>query len=296
MRAARRASRCDPRRRRSSKPLGTACERRSRSAPPPPGASPSSAISAPIPRRGAVAALVKSWKPDFVITAGDNNYPRGEAATIDANIGKYYAEFIGNYTGEFGPGSATNRFWPSLGQPRLGHTVLAPYLDYFTLPGNGRYYDVDRGLVHLYAIDSDLHEPDGTTPTSTQANGSRSASPRRRLASTSSYFHPAPDSTGEHGSTEGMRWPMAVGRRGGDHRARSRLRAIQRRRHPLLRQRARRGPEVRLSSPQGPRTQVRFNDGYGAMLVKATPADITYEFFSTDGTRLDAITVPANCK
>src|SRR5207237_99995 len=49
---------------------------------------------------GAVAALVKSWKPDAVITLGDDNYPQGAAATIDANIGKYYGDFIGSYKGK----------------------------------------------------------------------------------------------------------------------------------------------------------------------------------------------------
>jgi hypothetical protein len=40
-----------------------------------------------------VANLVKSWGPSFIITVGDNNYPKGAASTIDANIGKYYYEF-----------------------------------------------------------------------------------------------------------------------------------------------------------------------------------------------------------
>src|SRR5688500_4354858 len=47
----------------------------------------------------AVANLVKSWNPEFIITLGDNNYPDGEAATIDANIGKYYREYIYPYRG-----------------------------------------------------------------------------------------------------------------------------------------------------------------------------------------------------
>src|SRR3972149_6817631 len=41
-----------------------------------------------------VAALVKSWSPDFIITTGDNNYLYGESSTIDRNIGKYYHEYI----------------------------------------------------------------------------------------------------------------------------------------------------------------------------------------------------------
>ena len=40
-----------------------------------------------------VANLVKSWNPDFIITTGDNNYPDGEASTIDNNIGRFYAQY-----------------------------------------------------------------------------------------------------------------------------------------------------------------------------------------------------------
>src|SRR5687768_12886655 len=46
-----------------------------------------------------VANLIKSWNPEFIITLGDNNYPDGEAATIDASIGKYFHEFIYPYRG-----------------------------------------------------------------------------------------------------------------------------------------------------------------------------------------------------
>src|SRR5882724_11291597 len=62
-----------------------------------------------------VANLVKSWNPDFVITVGDNNYPDGTASSIDANIGQYYHSFIFPYTGTYGDGATTNRFFPCLG-------------------------------------------------------------------------------------------------------------------------------------------------------------------------------------
>src|SRR6185436_3081381 len=116
-----------------------------------------------------VADLVHSWKPDQVITLGDNNYQSGAASTIDANIGKYYHDFIGAYQGSYGAGSATNRFWPSPGNHDWVAPNLKPYTDYFTLPNNERYYDLDLGLVHLYAMDSDEHEPDGASATSKQA-------------------------------------------------------------------------------------------------------------------------------
>ena len=66
-----------------------------------------------------VAALVKSWDPDFIITLGDNNYPDGAADTIDENIGQYYHEYIYPYAGEYGEGSDINRFFPIYLQ-RLG--------------------------------------------------------------------------------------------------------------------------------------------------------------------------------
>jgi len=61
-----------------------------------------------------VANLVKSWKPDFVITTGDDNYDYGEDSTIDRNIGQYYSEFISPYIGKFGKGDTVNRFFPTL--------------------------------------------------------------------------------------------------------------------------------------------------------------------------------------
>ena len=66
--------------------------------------------------------MVTGWNPDFVITLGDNNYPKGEAATIDANIGQHYGHFIGDYRGAYGPGQPRNRFWPSPGN----HDWVAP--------------------------------------------------------------------------------------------------------------------------------------------------------------------------
>src|SRR4051812_43971265 len=58
----------------------------------------------------AVADMVKGWQPDFIVTVGDNNYPLGLAETIDDNIGQYYHDYIGNYTGKYGESSKENRF------------------------------------------------------------------------------------------------------------------------------------------------------------------------------------------
>ena len=59
----------------------------------------------------AVANLVKSWNPDFIITVGDDNYDNGDASTIDKNIGKYYHDYIKPYLGTYRNGSTDiNRF------------------------------------------------------------------------------------------------------------------------------------------------------------------------------------------
>ncbi len=156
-----------------------------------------------------VSNLVRGWNPDLVITTGDNNYEYGEAATIDQNIGQYYHTFIYPYTGSYGAGDSISQFFPSLGNHDWIQAGAVPYLDYFALPGNERYYEFVRGPVHFFAIDSDPHEPDGNTKTSAQAiwlqdKLSQSVSPWNIV-----YFHHAPYSSGtRHGSSTSMQWPF----------------------------------------------------------------------------------------
>jgi hypothetical protein len=159
---------------------------------------------------GDVANLVKGWSPAFVVTTGDNNYDLGAASTIDANIGQYYASFISPYAGAYGPGASENAFFPALGNHDWNTAGAQPYLDYFALPGNERYYEVARGPVHLFVVDSDPHEPDGTSSTSTQAVWLK----ERLAASTARwklvFMHHPPYSSGPHGSSLGMRWPFGT--------------------------------------------------------------------------------------
>lgn len=158
----------------------------------------------------AVAGLVASWAPDFVVSAGDNNYPDGRAETIDTNIGQYYSQFIAPYSGQFGPGAAENRFWPVLGNHDWVVGYPEPYLTYFSLPGNGRYYSLQRGPVGLFAVDSMPGEPDGWHGDSLQAAWLQA----ELAASTARWkvvvFHHAPFSSGHHGSADWMRWPFAA--------------------------------------------------------------------------------------
>ena len=160
------------------------------------------------PEERDVAQLVDSWKPDFVATVGDNNYPDGAADTIDKNIGRFYHSYIFPYKGSYGAGASTNRFFPIPGHRDWDNAALQPYLDYFTLPGNERYYDVVWGPVHLFMLDTDEREPDGATATSTQGRWlqnslARSAAPWKLV-----FAHHAPYTSHRVPATLRMRWPF----------------------------------------------------------------------------------------
>ncbi|MBV7416830.1 metallophosphoesterase, partial [Aeromonas sp. sif2433] len=113
----------------------------------------------------AVAALIRSWNADFVLTVGDNVYG---PQLIDNAIGQQYHDYIGNYQGSYGSGSAINRFFPTIGNHEYNDGNLSNYLNYFTLPDNERYYDFQIGPVHFFALNSNKQDPDGRSATSVQ--------------------------------------------------------------------------------------------------------------------------------
>jgi hypothetical protein len=157
----------------------------------------------------AVASLVKRWNPDFVLTLGDNNYPSGAAATLDVNIGQFYHEFIAPYLGAYGSGAESNRFFPCLGNHDWVENGQ-PSLDYFTLPGNERYYRYRASPdLEWFAVNSNP-DPDGTAPTSVQGvwlrNALTNSSARWKIV----YFHHPPYSAvAGAGGNSFMRWPFA---------------------------------------------------------------------------------------
>ncbi len=238
-----------------------------------------------------VAALVKRWNPDFIITTGDNNYPRGAAETIDRNIGQYYREFIYPYQGRYGAGAATNRFFPVLGNHDWATPGAKPYLEYFTLPGNERYYDFVWGPVHLFAVDSDDREPDGITRDSKQA-----AWLRDRLAASTSpwklvYMHHPPFSSGLHGSTAALQWPYAewgatAVLAGHDHT----YERILRDGFPYF-VNGLGGNGIYRFKTVVPGSQVRYNADFGAMLVEASHDAITFQFISRKGVIIDTYSI-----
>ena len=240
-----------------------------------------------------VANLIKGWGPDFIITTGDNNYPNGASATIDENIGQYYHEYIYPYNGRYGSGATYNRFFPSLGNHDYITLGAEPYFEYFTLPGNERYYDFTWGPLHLFAINSDPNEPDGVGRSSSQAAWLRERMALSTLPWKIVYMHHAPYSSGYHGSTDWSRWPYkewgaSAVLAGHDHTY-ERLIVDD---LPYFVNGLGGGPRYTFSGVY-PGSQERFSDEYGAMLVTATYTELTFSFYTRHGDCIDIYTLTA---
>ncbi|MCO6450090.1 MAG: metallophosphoesterase [Caldilineales bacterium] len=248
------------------------------------------------PAEAGVAELVDSWQVDFIVTVGDNNYPNGGADTIDDNIGRYYQSYIYPYQGDYGPGAVENRFFPALGNHDWRDPTLQPYLDYFTLPGNERYYDLVRGPVHLFILDSDPHEPDGRTVDSVQAAWLQS-----RLAESTSPWqlvfmhHPPYASSLTRDNDEEVAWPFTAWGAdavfAGHHHFYERLQhdGIPYFVNGLGGRAGVVNPIYRFGLPAAG-SQVRYNQDYGAMLVTADDSCVNYSFYNRNGELIDSLT------
>jgi tartrate-resistant acid phosphatase type 5 len=239
-----------------------------------------------------VSLLVKSWKVDFILTTGDNNYMTGAASTIDANIGQYYADYIVPYLGSLpaAPGTS-NRFFPTLGNHDWETAGAKPYLDYFTLPGNERYYDLVRYPVHVFALDSDSHEPDGVSSTSPQANWLQDRLAASTLPFRIVVLHHAPFSSGPNGSTAALQWPYrswgaSAVLAGHDHTyERIVVDGL-----PYVVNGAG-GYELYAFGPPVAGSVARFNADFGAMLVEADRNRAVFTFSTRSGAIVDSFTV-----
>lgn len=247
------------------------------------------------PAERSVADMVHSWYPDFVITTGDNNYPTGEASTIVQNIGDYYCTFIHNPDAPANQrcdsGLSTNRFYPSPGNHDWASQKsppLVPYQDYFTLPGNERYYETRWGSVQLFAVDSDASEPDGIRFDSTQGNWLRT----QLAASTAPwklvYMHHPPYSSGSHGSQKTLQWDYqkwgaSAVLAGHDHT----YERIIRNGFPYFVNGLGGNPYRYEFGPPIQGSAARYNEDWGAMYVEATSWYIYFAFVNVGGTYYD---------
>jgi len=238
-----------------------------------------------------VSTLIHSWNPDLIVTSGDNNYPAGAGTTIDGNIGKYYRDFIFPYIGSYGAGGAINRFFPAIGNHDMDTNFGQPYLDYFTLPGNERYYDFVYGPVHFFILNSDPREPDGVTSTSIQAQWLQSKLQTSAAPWQVVVFHHAPYTSGMHGSTTNLRWPFKQW--GVDA-------VINGHDHTYERLMVDNLPffvnGLGGNSAYGfvnilPESVVRYNASPGAMLVEGDSSQLTFRFISKAGEQIDVLSI-----
>ncbi len=157
----------------------------------------------------AVADLVKSWQPDFILTTGDNNYQTGDYSTLHQNIGQYYCDYIYNYDAPpeyqcLGRAfeDKVNRFFPSPGNhDGAGALDLEPYLNYFTLPGKESYYSFTWGNAVFFSINSLASSDLETQRLWLEAELAKTGDKFKIV-----YFHYPPYSPGSHGDSEQMQW------------------------------------------------------------------------------------------
>jgi hypothetical protein len=100
---------------------------------------------------GAVASLIESWHPDFVLTVGDNAYPLGSPGLLDRDI--------------FGPYEAVMRrsaWFPALGNHDVKANGGKPELDAFHSLGNERWYRFTWGNAAVVVLDSNVSVAPGS--------------------------------------------------------------------------------------------------------------------------------------
>ena len=257
----------------------------------------------------AVAKLVASWDPAFIVAVGDDYYsPAGGTGTgrYDESTGAYYCRWLKDVTttGQRCPSgqAPVNAFFPAMGNHDYSDATPAPqsYLTYFRLPGAGipnssgneRYYDFVEGPVHFFVLNSNPEEPDGTSSTSRQAQWLKT-----HLAASASAWnivydhHPPYSSDTTHGSTAELRWPFAAW--GADAVLSG---------HSHTYERIMKDGIVYFVNGLGgaPRyafgapvagSRVRYDADWGAQRVTVTPTTMTFAFSNIAGTLVDTFTL-----
>ncbi len=114
------------------------------------------------PQTQALARMIREWKPDFILTVGDNTARAKSGSTaIYQDVVALFPEHIRPPNA---PDAGATQFFPTLGihdYESSGSGIFKPRIDEyaatFALPKSGdglHYYDVVRGPVHCFALDS----------------------------------------------------------------------------------------------------------------------------------------------
>jgi 3',5'-cyclic AMP phosphodiesterase CpdA len=93
----------------------------------------------------AVASVIESWHPDFVLTVGDNAYPLGSPGLLDRDIFRPYAAVM-----------RESAWFPALGNHDVKANGGKPELEAFHSLGNERWYRFTWGNTAVVVLDSDV--------------------------------------------------------------------------------------------------------------------------------------------
>lgn len=236
-----------------------------------------------------VSQLIASWSPELIVTVGDNDYASA-SHHYDDDVGQFYHSFIAPYSGAYGAGAVENAFFPAIGNHDWDVDDGQSYFDFFELPGNERYFELDKGPVHFVFLDSDTREPDGTTPASVQGAWAQAA-----IAASASPFqfvvfhHPAYTSGGR---TPGMDWPFKTW--GANAVLTGHVHNYERLRSPGGLQYfvvGQGGVSTAGFGPIHPSSELRYNAKDGAQLVEVGMAHARFRYYDVDGTLQDDVAI-----
>jgi hypothetical protein len=123
----------------------------------------------------AVASLIESWHPDFVLTVGDNAYPAGSTDLLDRDIFRPYAAVM-----------RESAWFPALGNHDVKADDGEPELEAFHSLGAERWYRFTWGNAAVVVLDSDTT----VAPGSPQLRFAGRALSRRSCFRFAAWHHP----------------------------------------------------------------------------------------------------------
>jgi calcineurin-like phosphoesterase family protein len=123
----------------------------------------------------AVASLIQSWHPDFVLTVGDNAYPMGSNDLLDPDIFRPYAAVM-----------RESAWFPALGNHDVKADGGKPELEAFHSLGRERWYRFTWGDAAVVVLDSDTSVARG----SPQLRFARRALARRSCFRFAAWHYP----------------------------------------------------------------------------------------------------------
>lgn len=235
-----------------------------------------------------VVEMMRSFGPKFIVTGGDNV----EAGAYDDEVGKFLHDFIYPYSGGYGDGAALNLLFPAPGDKDWDKNNLADYLAFFHLGDlvNERYYEFVMGDAHFFVLDSDSREPDGRTSSSTQGVWLQAKLALSTAAWKIVVLHHPPYSSGAvNGSVAVLHWPFKTW--GADvviaaHSATYERLSVGS--LPYIVNGLGGMPIHAFGTPVSG-SQVRYNDGYGAIIGKVSSERLLLEFYNPDRLLIDQL-------